>query len=356
MRKSLMKPKKNAAEKIAEKVVASPTFQQSWQVHIKAFGPLLESAFANNDPARVHLCNALNHLSRRDVGRASELLDQITASAETDADRAALCFFRGLSFEAVGNHSLATKCYRATVACNNRFYLPYHKLARAAHVAAEFDEAAAHYRSAIRCLLHSEANEQTRAQIAAIRTNLASALTMMHDYEAAAAELATARDELPEQPGREATEAILAAAMGDRYHVEMLIRTLFETVPQAVSDTRRMTDEILIGEHPHFSPVKTDPADLDEFWARCASVEMTVKYLFDKGDIESVKRLIGERLAPLSPYLERSVKLELIPEGGPMWMLRLGDYYMVALRTLYEELIARRPDGILPMLLLEIGH
>ncbi len=356
MRKNHMKTRKNAADKIAEKAVASPAFQQSWQVHMKAFGPLLESAFTDNAPARVHLCNALNHLSRRDVRRADELLDQITSVAETDADRAAVCFFRGLSFETVGNSNLATKCYRSTVAYNDRFYLPYFKLARAAHVAAAFDEAAEHYRNAIRCLMHSGANEQTRAQIAALRTNLASALTMMHDYEAAAAELASAKGELPEQPGREATEAILAAAMGERYRVETLIRTLFATVPQAVPETRRMTDEILVGEHPHFSPVTVDPAALDAFWTWCASVEMTVKGLLDMGDVEGVKRLIGERLAPLSPYCKRSVKLELIPEGDPNWTLRLGDYYMVALRTLYEELIARRPDGVLPMLSWEIGH
>ncbi len=351
-----MKKKKNAADRIAEKAFASPAFQQSWQVHMKAFGPLLEAAFANNAPARVHLCNALNHLSRRDVRRADELLDQIAAAVETDADRAAVCFFRGLSFEAVGNSDLATKCYHSTVAYNDRFYLPYYKLARAAHVAAAFDEAADHYRNAIRCLLHSEANEQARAQIAAIRTNLASMLTMMHDYESASVELATAKVELPEQPGREATEAILAAAMGDRYRVEILIRALFENVPQAVPETRRMTDEILVGEHPHFSPVATDPADLDAFWQWCASVESTVQFLFQKGDTESVRKLLAERLSPLAPYCKRPVKLELIPEGDPQWTLRLGDYYMVALGTLYQDLIARRPAGILPALTLEIGH
>ncbi len=356
-----MKQKKPATERVAEKAFDSNAFQVSWQIHLRAFGPLLAPAFADNEPARVHLCNALNHIARGDAAGARKLLGKITSEAKSDADRAMLAFAYALACESQGDGSAATRRYRETVGYSRDFYLPYAKLARAAHLTADFEAAADHYREAIRALLRGEANEQTRAQIASLRVNLASALTMMHDYEAAAEALAEARADLPEQPGREATEAILAAAEGDAPRVEALIATLSRTLPPAVEETRRMTTEILAGKHPHFSPMEIDPAVLDAFWQWCAARETTFTVMLRAGKAEDVGAMLGIKLAPLSPYLLREVKVTVTPtitdaevQGG--MTVTLGDYFMVALRTLYEALIARRPAGLLPMLTFCVGH
>ncbi len=90
-----MKQKRAATDRMAEKALDSNAFQASWQIHLRAFGPLLAPAFADNEPARIHLCNALNHISRRNCDRGEKLLTSLDASATTDADRAMLTFCVG---------------------------------------------------------------------------------------------------------------------------------------------------------------------------------------------------------------------------------------------------------------------
>ena len=50
------------ADKIAEKAFRSKKIQQSWEVHVRAFGPILTEAFCENEQARIHLTNALNQI------------------------------------------------------------------------------------------------------------------------------------------------------------------------------------------------------------------------------------------------------------------------------------------------------
>ena len=64
-------------EKMAEKAFESEAFQKSWQMHERAFGPILLPAFTDSMAARVHLTNALNHISRRETDRGIELLEKI---------------------------------------------------------------------------------------------------------------------------------------------------------------------------------------------------------------------------------------------------------------------------------------
>ena len=55
------------ADKLAEKTFHSATFQKSWNVHMQAFGPILQPAFENNYQAKVHLCAALSFMSNRNA-------------------------------------------------------------------------------------------------------------------------------------------------------------------------------------------------------------------------------------------------------------------------------------------------
>ena len=55
--------KETFAEKLARKSFNSAGVQRSWQMHMKAFGPILEPAFAEDFQTRIHLVNALNHIS-----------------------------------------------------------------------------------------------------------------------------------------------------------------------------------------------------------------------------------------------------------------------------------------------------
>ena len=102
------------ADKIAEKAFRSKKIQQSWEVHVRAFGPILTEAFCENEQARIHLTNALNHISRRDPVKGLERLGLCGKMIETDQDVAAYAFATALGLELVGERRRAFDFYCVT--------------------------------------------------------------------------------------------------------------------------------------------------------------------------------------------------------------------------------------------------
>ena len=225
--------------------------RQSWETHRQAFGPILEPAFAENPQVRVILINALNHISRREVKRGMELLKEIYPHCQYDEDRAAWAFFVGLGFEMSGAREQMLDWYEKAGEIGHRFYLPYMKLAKAAHSAAQFEKAKAYYQTAIECLLEMSGNDRDELILGSAYTNLTSCLTMLHQYPQAEKAWKAAQ-QYPLQPGADATAAILYAAMGDAEKTAGYIESLSSKLPAWVEQTRQMTGQILSGTHPAF--------------------------------------------------------------------------------------------------------
>ena len=225
--------------------------RQSWEIHRQAFGPILEPAFTENQQVRILLINALNHISRRDVKRGMELLKEMQPYCIYDEDKAAWAFFVGLCFEMGGAREQMLQWYERAGEIGHRFYLPYLKLAKAAHGAAQFEKARDYYKTAISCLLEMKENDRDEVILGAAYTNLTSCLTMLHQYPAAEKAWQEAQ-KYPAQPGADATAAILYAAMGNAGKTEEHIRSLREKFPAWVEQTRQMTQQILSGTHPDF--------------------------------------------------------------------------------------------------------
>ena len=225
--------------------------RQSWEVHRQAFGPILEPAFAENQQVRILLINALNHISRREVKRGMELLKEIHPHCIYDEDRAAWAFFVGLCFEMGGAKEQGLEWYEKAGEVGHRFYLPYLKLAKAAHAAAQFEKAKGYYQTAIACLLEMSENDKEEIILGSAYTNLTSCLTMLHQYPEAE-KAWNAAQQYPAQPGANATAAILYAAMGDAEKTAAHINRLKEKFPAWVPQTQQMTQQILNGTHPAF--------------------------------------------------------------------------------------------------------
>lgn len=225
--------------------------RQSWEVHRQAFGPILEPAFAENQQVRILLINALNHISRREVKRGMELLKEIHPHCICDEDRAAWAFFVGLCFEMGGAKEQGLEWYEKAGEVGHRFYLPYLKLAKAAHAAAQFEKAKGYYQTAIACLLEMSENDKEEIILGSAYTNLTSCLTMLHQYPEAE-KAWNAAQQYPAQPGANATAAILYAAMGDAEKTAIHINRLKEKFPAWVPQTQQMTQQILNGTHPAF--------------------------------------------------------------------------------------------------------
>jgi len=230
---------------------AETALRQSWETHRQAFGPILEPSFADNPQLRILLINALNHISRRDIKRGMELLKEIRPHCACNEDMAAWTFFVGLCFDMMGARDQMLQWYEKAGKIGHRFYLPYLKLAKAAHAAAQFQAAKDYYRTAIDCLLEMPEDDREDTILGSAYTNLTSCLTMLHQYTEAEYAWAQAQ-QYPLQPGADATAAILYAAMGNREKTAEHIKKLSEKHPDWCPQTENMTRQILEGTHPAF--------------------------------------------------------------------------------------------------------
>jgi len=225
--------------------------RRSWEVHRQAFGPILEPAFVENQQVRIVLINALNHISRREVRRGMELLKEIQPFCVYDEDKAAWAFFVGLCFEMGGARAQMLDWYEKAGRIGHRFYLPYLKLAKAAHGEKELEKAKAYYETAIGCLLEMSEKDKDEVILGSAYTNLTSCLVMLHRYADAERTWKEAQ-KYPLQPAADGTAAILYAAMGDGPKAWAYLARLEKTVPVVAGQVRETVRQILDGTHPEF--------------------------------------------------------------------------------------------------------
>ncbi len=323
---------------------ADEMLRHSWEVHRQAFGPILEPAFSENQQVRIQLTAALNHISRREIKRGFELLQSIKESCLYPADNAAWFFFMGLCFEMAGAQDQMAVCYQKAGTFGHRFYLPYLKVARYAHLQAQFDLAEQNYRTGISCLLEMEEEERDNVVLASAYTNLTSCLTMMHRYDRAEQALAKAA-ELPVQPGSTATAAILFAASQKAERAALCIKALQAQRPDLVEQTQTMVDQILAGEHPHFSPVFFEQQGIAEFWQWFVQNEKDFCCLPGQEQYRQAMDSLGQWMKKLFPFLEREPRLA-IGRKEEKWELLFSDFYAVGLNFGYLRLLSARPKEL----------
>lgn len=343
------------ADKLSKKAFESATFQKSWYVHMQAFGPILEPAFAENYQVRVHLTAALNHISRRDIQRGLEKLTSIKEYCVTNEDKAAWYFFMGLAFDMAAEKEQMLEYYQKSAEFKHKFYLPYLKMAKSAHEDAIFEIAEYNYRLAIQCFDRIELDRRNRVILASIYTNLVSCLTMMHRYEEAREALQSSNRILAVQPGRIVSETILCAAMGEEENAFELLAEIEEQKPDIAQDTKKLVDDILNGTHPHFYPVEIDEDSIEVFWKWFVDNQNVLCEKLTEEKYDEVILLIQARLKVVFPFMERELKLGIQPkENG--WQITFVDLYAVALEHGYATLIEACPEEVRERWELEERH
>ncbi len=336
--------KKNMADKLAEKAFNSPEVQKSWKAHMQAFGPILESAFADDYQARVDLTSALNKISRRDIKGGIKKLEDLHDSCVMNVDKAAWLFFMGVCYEMAGMREQMISCYQQAGEYGHRFYLPYLKLAKCAHTDAAFEAAEYNYHLAIDCLDEDLDEEKNRVILASVYTNLASCMTMMHRYIEAEQALEISAQLLPVQQGRAATKAILYAAMGDKEKVALYLEELETQAPQMFFTAQKMTGAILSGEHAHFSEVYVDDAEIGEFWCWFAENESSMRQKLVNREFDEVLRMLQIQLSNLFPFVKRDPDLGI--EIEDFIEITFADFFMVSLNCGYNKLLDACPEEL----------
>lgn len=335
--------KETFADKLAKKTYFSVKFQQTWQVHEKAFGPILTPAFADDYPSRVHLAAALNNISRQEIKKAFRRLMRLQKACVTDADRAAWSFFLGLAFQYAGDQDNMAACYAEAGRYHHRFYLPYLSLAKYGHQEARFDNAEAYYRLAIRCLEETGSDFENQKILASGYANLASCLTMMHRFEEASAALEASGKLTPDFPQRFAAEAILCAALDQPQKVAECLDRLDALAPQLTEVTDQTARKILTHQHPQFCKYDEapDPEKTLAFWNWFTENQQRLREQAVDGQPEEFTLDMKVNF----PYMERPIHL-VIRKTGDRCLLEISDYYMTALRCDLEDLLFDRPKEL----------
>lgn len=320
---------KTAADKLAEKTFHSKKIQESWQGHMDAFGPILEPAFREDYQSRIHLCAALNLISNRKIRQGLEKLSMLEEKCLCDADWAAYYFFHAVAAElSSGQPEKIVEYYTKAGEYHHKFYLPYFKLARYAHFAADFDAGEKWYWKTISCLENRNMTQKEAHALASSYSNLCSCLTMMHRYEEALTALERSKQAFDRLPTRYASEAMLYAAMGEPEKVEQVTALIKKQAPGYLEPTEDMTNQILSGTHAHFTELPIEEEKIKNFWTWFRAEEVT-------------EEALNRELLNVFPFMQRHLRPRI--ENNTIF---LRDFYVKALSHGYQILLSARPEDI----------
>ncbi len=336
------KKKKPLADRLAEFVWSWERTQEIWKEYQMIFGPILEPAFAEDVRGRLEIMAVLTRIRRGQLKAALKKMQRLKDRAVTDADKVMWMFCGALCFEAEGKEPDMMRFLITVNAMGHDFYLPYLKVAYVAHKKDEFEDAEENYRKAIEKLGGGLWNSDKQPIAATMYGNLASCLTMMHHYQEAEEAMRLSRRIHADQPGREATEAILYAATGRTEEMEASLASLQKTMPTIEPKTRKMVEKICAGEHSHFAAQPMDEAQIAAFWQEVLQEEPVLRRMVAEKREREVLQWLDERLIRILPETEHPLRYRVL-ENATTCMIELSDYYAVGIRFGYEKILAARP-------------
>ncbi len=166
---------------------------------------------------------------------------------------------------------------------------------------------------------------------------------MMHRYEEAEEALKNSTDVLPEQKGKAAAEAILAAAKGDAEKAQYFTEILATQLPAFYDPTKKMVDSILEKKHPQFNRIRIEEGRKYTFWDWFVSNEGIFLQKLGMEEYDIVFQMIQPKLRDVFPFMERDLDFGIEPKED-FYQITFADYYMVSLEYGYKELIEAAPE------------
>lgn len=344
-----MKKPSVLAEMIAKKAFESPQFQQSWQVHMQAFAPILEPAYPDCYTARVHITNILNKISRQDISGARSTMETLAASCgcEAAADKALMSFMQGLCCEVSGDMQGMMGHYAQAGWHGHLFYLPHLKIARFVHQEGQLDIALHEYAKGLRLIRELPEGAARTRLLAATLSNIASCLTYMHRYQDAEAALQEARQN-GAVPRLETVEAVLMAATDRADAAEECLAVLAEANDPDYDSIRTLTQEILAQAEPHFYPQPINREGIAAFWQWFTEQEDQLLALYEQRDEQLPEEFVSQiaaQLEPCFPFEHRELEIS-VHEDDNEPALYFCDGYSRSLAEGFALLFAACPAAV----------
>lgn len=335
--------KKRVIDKISEKFCGE-AIRKSWEIHMQAFGPILESAFTEDYLSRVQLIAALNKISRKEIRGGFQKLQPLEKKCVTDGDWTAWLYFMGLCFEMAGSREGMLDYYEQANEFSHQFYLPYMKVARCYLEGSMFEPAENRFRQAVDCFSDDSVNEQEKNILHAAYAGLVSCLTFMHRYNEAEEMLERARRLLPLSDGwnRSAAEAGLCALLGRQEEMKRSLEVLKQHSAEEYFRVDAMTRRILDKSEPAFFAVSLDVDALSSFWQWFLSQEKELARKLKNGEPEEALDMLSEQLNKTFPFVEREIEVGILIDED-CFRVDLPDYFSVSLTEGYKELLACCP-------------
>lgn len=347
--------KETLADKLARKSFESIQFQQSWQVHMRSFGPIMAPAFEDNYQAKVHLCAGLNHISRKQIPQGLAKLSGLDKYVQTDADKCAYAFFLGLCCDMSGKQDQMVALYSMANQFGHKLYLPYLKVARFYLSSHMYEKAEANCRSAINCFTATGLSDQDKLILGSAYTNLASCLLSMHRYEEAGDALTTSSSLYPNAPGRAAVEATLYAIQEDEKKARECLDILKNHAPDAYAAVHASVEKILAKTDPVFFPQPIEEGAIEGFWDWFGEYSPELKESLAQEKYEEPMTLVAENLLDAFPFLEEKPNVAL-GKNEQGWVIQLQDLYAVAVMDAYKKLLAACPEEIRAQWQFDVVH
>lgn len=329
----------------AKQVLQEPKYQFAWRFLEQSIGSTLARGFCEDYLAKLYYGCAFGAIRSYKKDIALEALAGVKNACVTDVDRCLYWFAEGNYFEVYRDKEQALACYQKCVEYYPDFYVPYLKMAQNAYSEGNYAAAEQLYLAGISCLERFEQDDTGRKVLAVSYNSLGGCLLMMHQLDEAMAALKKTAEIFPEMPGRQATEAMAYAAIGDKKNAKKSLTELRKQRLDVFPYTKTMTEQILSGENPHFFEVEAEAADMEAFWLWFAERRETFKAQIAAGDQATAAADLRERLKQVFPFVSRipEVKLAAGPNGGKV---TLADGYTRSLTSGYGKLIACCPGEI----------
>ena len=350
MREKLREKRNKFADRLLKIRKVRKAYEDSWYVHARMFGDIMEPAFTDDMASRLELVAALNYMSRNEISRGINKLSRLMGACKTDDDFAAWYFFMGVCYERARMPDRASIMYAESAKREPQFYMVYLLLAKCLHECKHYETAVAGYIHALELVMERPRKDEVpvvrdEPLMGSIHGNMANCLVMMRRYDEAEYELYEAEGLGYTPPYMNLTWAMLFAATDRKQQARERMAVLREKMPEVESKSVLTIEEILAQKNPRFALRKLEVSKLEEFWAWFVTKEADMRAMLRGRFGINPFTEMNDRLQEIFGFNGEQVVFNISRDGHKV-CLSFFDNYNLTLEIWLEKLVDLAPKQL----------